>query len=184
MARKAVGTKQRFEIFKRDEFTCQYCGAHPPAAILHVDHIVAVANGGTNDDDNLLTSCSQCNLGKGARRLTDVPQSLASKAAETREREAQIAGYNAVMAAKRARVEDDTWSTLHRYMEHFKRDRISEADFQSVKRFVELLGAHDCMDAMDMAIGRKGRSEYATFKYFCGICWRWVREGRQCGRAT
>lgn len=179
MARKAISAKRRFEIFKRDEFTCQYCGAHPPAVILHVDHIVAVANGGTNDEDNLITSCSGCNLGKGARPLTDVPQSLAEKAAETREREAQIAGYNAVMAAKRARVEQDTWDALAAYMEHFKRDRIRESDFQSVKRFVEKLGVHDCIEAMDLALAKTSRSEYQTFRYFCGICWRWVREGKQ-----
>jgi hypothetical protein len=64
--------KLRFEIFKRDSFVCQYCGSHPPKAILHVDHIVPVADGGENDEDNLTTSCAACNLGKGARSLKDV----------------------------------------------------------------------------------------------------------------
>ena len=35
--RKQISARIRFEIFKRDQFTCQYCGAHPPAVILQVE---------------------------------------------------------------------------------------------------------------------------------------------------
>lgn len=70
-ARKAIGKKLRFEVFKRDSFTCQYCGGKAPDVILHVDHISPVAKGGGNDILNLITSCQQCNLGKGPRTLTD-----------------------------------------------------------------------------------------------------------------
>lgn len=69
--RKAIGKKLRFEVFKRDSFTCQYCGRSAPDVLLHVDHIKPVANGGTNDITNLITSCSECNIGKGARELSD-----------------------------------------------------------------------------------------------------------------
>jgi 5-methylcytosine-specific restriction endonuclease McrA len=47
--RKSISKKARFEVFKRDAFSCQYCGAHPPDSILHVDHIVPVALGGGNE---------------------------------------------------------------------------------------------------------------------------------------
>jgi hypothetical protein len=67
--RKSMSKKTRFEIFKRDGFTCQYCGAQPPDAVLVVDHINPVANGGDNDHLNLITSCEVCNQGKGARLL-------------------------------------------------------------------------------------------------------------------
>lgn len=69
--RKAISKTVRFEVFKRDRFTCQYCGEKAPDVVLHVDHILAVANGGTNDILNLVTSCAGCNGGKGARRLDD-----------------------------------------------------------------------------------------------------------------
>lgn len=71
MKRKTLSKKLRFEVFKRDSFKCQYCGASSPEAVLHVDHIKPVSKGGTNDLLNLITSCSSCNLGKGARELGD-----------------------------------------------------------------------------------------------------------------
>ncbi|MBK7892860.1 MAG: HNH endonuclease [Bdellovibrionales bacterium] len=71
VSRKAISKKLRFEVFKRDAFTCQYCGMSAPDAILHVDHINPVAAGGQNEVLNLVTSCVSCNLGKGARTLSD-----------------------------------------------------------------------------------------------------------------
>ena len=64
MARKSLSKKIRFEVFKRDEFTCQYCGRKAPDVILNVDHITPVAKGGTDDIFNLITSCFDCNNGK------------------------------------------------------------------------------------------------------------------------
>jgi hypothetical protein len=61
----------RFEIFKRDDFACQYCGAQPPKVVLEVDHIHPVAAGGRNEPENLITACNKCNRGKGKRPLGD-----------------------------------------------------------------------------------------------------------------
>lgn len=69
--RKQIGKKARFEVFKRDSFTCQYCGNSAPDVVLEVDHIKPVASGGENDTLNLITSCKNCNSGKGARELSD-----------------------------------------------------------------------------------------------------------------
>lgn len=69
--RKAISKKLRFEVFKRDSFRCQYCGASAPEAILHVDHIHPVSKGGDNDITNLITSCVDCNQGKKDRLLSD-----------------------------------------------------------------------------------------------------------------
>lgn len=57
MSRSAIGKKLRFEIFKRDGFACQYCGATPPGALLEIDHIHPVSSGGSNESDNLITAC-------------------------------------------------------------------------------------------------------------------------------
>jgi transcription elongation factor Elf1 len=69
--RKAIKKSTRFEVFKRDSFTCQYCGHSSPDVILEIDHINPVKNGGGNDILNLITSCRDCNSGKGAKELSD-----------------------------------------------------------------------------------------------------------------
>ena len=71
MGRKAIPLKIRFEVFKRDSFTCQYCGQEAPNIVLNVDHINPVKNGGDNNILNLITSCFGCNNGKRAILLDD-----------------------------------------------------------------------------------------------------------------
>ncbi len=72
--RKPISKKMRFEVFKRDNFTCQYCGRHAPDVVLECDHIKPVAEGGKNTMLNLVTSCFECNRGKGKRKLSDVSE--------------------------------------------------------------------------------------------------------------
>jgi len=69
--REAISKAIRFEVFKRDKFTCQYCGSKAPDVVLNVDHIDPVANGGTNEIINLITSCFECNNGKRDILLND-----------------------------------------------------------------------------------------------------------------
>ena len=69
--RKSISKGIRFEVFKRDSFKCQYCGATSPDVLLHIDHIKPVSKGGTNDIVNLVTSCEACNLGKSDKLLSE-----------------------------------------------------------------------------------------------------------------
>lgn len=52
----------RTRVFKRDDFTCAYCGKR--GGNLECDHIVPVSRGGTNHDENLTTACFKCNRSK------------------------------------------------------------------------------------------------------------------------
>ena len=58
-------------MYERDDFTCQYCGLHGDEKELQIDHIIPVSRGGTNDINNLVTSCATCNKKKGARCAQD-----------------------------------------------------------------------------------------------------------------
>lgn len=50
------------EVFRRDNYTCQYCGAK--GGKLEVDHIIPFSRGGSDDLSNLTTSCRRCNRQK------------------------------------------------------------------------------------------------------------------------
>jgi hypothetical protein len=87
-----IPKKLRFEVFKRDSFTCIYCGRRPPEVVLHADHRIPEAGGGETTILNLVTSCLDCNLGKGATPLDD--HAFVAKhhdnAAEMQERREQL----------------------------------------------------------------------------------------------
>lgn len=64
--RVGLSAKLRWQVFSRDNFICNYCGRKPPEVALEVDHRISVADGGSNDIENLITACVDCNRGKGA----------------------------------------------------------------------------------------------------------------------
>jgi 5-methylcytosine-specific restriction endonuclease McrA len=65
-----ISAKVRFSILKRDGFKCLYCGkTQVEGAVLHVDHKISKNDGGSDEPDNLVTSCQDCNLGKGKDSL-------------------------------------------------------------------------------------------------------------------
>lgn len=79
MIRESISNRKRFAVFDRDFFTCQYCGRSAPNAVLECDHIIAVANGGTNCESNLITSCRECNSGKTNKQLDPLFVEMKSK---------------------------------------------------------------------------------------------------------
>ncbi len=64
-------------IFKRDKYTCQYCGT--TAAPLTIDHIVPKGRGGKDTWTNLVTACQKCNNKKGNHRLSETNLTLKIK---------------------------------------------------------------------------------------------------------
>ena len=64
----------RREIFRRDNFTCQYCGKR--AHDLTVDHVFPRHLGGTHTWTNVVTACAACNHRKGGRTLAEAHMTL------------------------------------------------------------------------------------------------------------
>lgn len=69
--RKGISKKIRFEVFKRDSFKCQYCGASAPDVLLVIDHIQPFSKNGDDSILNFITACQPCNAGKSDRTLSD-----------------------------------------------------------------------------------------------------------------
>ncbi|NBR91533.1 MAG: HNH endonuclease [Rhodobacteraceae bacterium] len=63
----------RFNLFLRDQFCCQYCGAKGD---LTFDHVIPRAHGGITSWENVVAACSPCNLRKGSKTLRSSGLSL------------------------------------------------------------------------------------------------------------
>lgn len=80
----AISKRLRFEILRRDGFRCYYCGTrgNETSDGLTIDHVVAVALGGTDDPENLVSACADCNAGKSsttteAELVAEIDQAVA-----------------------------------------------------------------------------------------------------------
>lgn len=179
MMRVSIPKKLRFDVFKRDGFVCQYCGAHPSETVLlEVDHINPVAEGGGNDMDNLVTACFDCNRGKGAALLSNIPKSLGDKAVEAQERERQILGYYEILEAIKARKEEELWYIAEMYMDRYGDDSILRSRLASIRTFLQKLNFYEVQEAMQIALDKcRGRGQ--SFSYFCGICWRKIKRNAE-----
>lgn len=61
-----VSKRLRYEVLKRDNHTCRYCGAAGDGVKLTIDHVTPVALGGSDSPSNLATACFDCNIGKSS----------------------------------------------------------------------------------------------------------------------
>lgn len=67
--RRQLSSTQRANIFARDGEVCVYCdGVSGP---FEVDHILAVARGGSDLPSNLCVACEDCNRSKGAKLVSE-----------------------------------------------------------------------------------------------------------------
>lgn len=152
--RKAISKKVRFEVFKRDSFKCQYCGKSAPEVVLHVDHLKPVSKGGDNEIFNLITSCADCNGGKGATELDDdsAIQKQRQQLEELNERREQLemmlqwrdglksiadAGIEAVETAWREATDD------HYYL--------NDQGVRTAKRHLKKYGVAAVLEAIEIA---------------------------------
>ena len=66
----------RFNIFKRDKHSCQYCGTRKD---LTIDHVIPKSKGGKSSWTNLVTACKKCNTKKGDYSLDQVGLKLSNQ---------------------------------------------------------------------------------------------------------
>lgn len=168
--RKPLSKKTRFEVFKRDNFTCQYCSAKSPNVVLEVDHLLPVCKKGTNHIDNLITACFDCNRGKGKNELTSIPQSVSEKLEKKRIAQSQYKEYLKLIQQRKKQVDEEVDMVEEIYNAAFKDWWFSDKFRLSVKNFISKLGVESVMQAMEYSC-LKIYNENKALSYFCGICW-------------
>jgi hypothetical protein len=166
----AVSKRVRYEVLRRDNHTCRYCGGTAPDVTLTVDHVVPVALGGSDEPSNLVTACRDCNAGKTSTSpdgpiVADVSADAArwaaamkQAAAEDREnRTAREGTLDAVAAA---------WPTFRRLPNGWE---------ASVERFLDAGLSPEVIVQM-AHVANEARGVGDRWGYFCGCCWKRVRQ--------
>lgn len=174
--RTAISKTLRFEIFKRDKFTCQYCGSHAPDVILEVDHIIPVSKGGTNELLNLVTSCRDCNRGKTNRQLSDnsavkiQKQQLDAQQERREQLEMMLQWRNEL--DKEIEIEIDAIHSL------FKRETkwgLNDFGRKDIRKLIMRFGFMEVYDATEISLLKYYKGTESTWNYafdkIGGICY-------------
>ena len=173
--RNPISKKLRFEIFKRDGFSCKYCNAKPPNVSLEIDHIVPVSKGGNNSQDNLITACFDCNRGKSANILGCVTENMEEKTKRKKIALKQYKDYLKIISDINTQIEKDIDSVEKVFEAFFEGYSFGQSFRLSVKGFIEKLGVSECVNSMEKSCTKNMRMK-DTIRYFCGICWNKIRE--------
>ncbi|MEZ0228581.1 MAG: HNH endonuclease [Planctomycetota bacterium] len=72
-------TFSRKNLYRRDNYTCQYCGVRMPTEELSIDHVTPKSRGGKTAWDNCVLACIRCNTRKANKTLKEVGFQLISK---------------------------------------------------------------------------------------------------------
>lgn len=177
----SITNKQRFEVFKKCNFTCQYCGRRTPEVILEIDHVIPKSKGGTDDIDNLTASCFQCNRGKSWTMLDNVlkDKDIHSETILLAEKEMQLAEYNYLRQKIRDREDEEIATLREHFSNQFQYPAYAERAFDkiitTVRHALKVISYVDIMDFIDYSIERTSqdtRGEWhntAAAKYLMGI---------------
>lgn len=177
MNRKPISKKLRFLIFKRDDFTCQYCGNHPPKVILELDHIKPISKGGDNSEDNLITACFNCNRGKSNELLEEKIPQIDNKKKILKEKEDQLKEYNNILKRKRIRIQNDIDLIQKHFSDHFETYTFTAKFRIDIEQsFLSKLACEEIIKSIKSAILKHPNDPQACLRYFCGINWKKIRQ--------
>lgn len=171
-----ISKKIRFEVFKRDSFTCGYCGQKPPSVILEVDHIIPVSEGGIDEINNLITSCFDCNRGKGKNSLEVLPETICEKSRILQEKKDQLKAFENQLKKQRIINNQKCNSINEIYTSYFPKWKLSDLFIRNtMMNFIAKLPITEIEDAMVIACS-KMKDDKKAIPYFCGICWNKIKQ--------
>jgi hypothetical protein len=183
-----VSRKIRFEVFKRDNFTCQYCGRKTPEVILEIDHVIPLSKGGVNDSDNLITSCFECNRGKGESLLDTIlkDKDIHDETVLLAEREQQLAEYNYLKQKIRERESSEIEELKNYFADKFigisRPYALDEFPDTLARQSLKIISYIDIFELIDMAVditSKDTKGDYHTVaagKYLSAILRNKLRE--------
>lgn len=178
----SVSKRLRYEVLRRDNHACRYCGATAPDAKLTVDHILPVALGGTDDPGNLVAACVDCNAGKAASNPDSPLVEQVSDAAIKWAKAVEIASFGASVEygdLQEFRGEfDQLWCDWSYGPDDDRRHVPRPDDWCDTVDMLHRRGVGlDLMEeCIRKAMTRHGVAVGEKFRYFCGVAWRKLDE--------
>lgn len=172
----AVSKRTRFEVLRRDNYACRYCGASAPDVKLTVDHVMPLALGGSDKPDNLVAACVDCNAGKSS----SVPdESVAEQVSEDAARWA-VARDIAMREwhAERDQIEEvkneflTYWLGSDTQLEFLPDNWGSRIEYW-LKRGAWLV---DILDALSISLGAENVAPRHKFRYMSGVINNWLED--------
>lgn len=176
-----VSKRLRYEILRRDNHACRYCGASAPNVPLVVDHVLPVALGGQDDSSNLLTACRDCNAGKSSSSPdSTLVEEVAQRAIDWAAAMRQVAEERAAERLSRdyaRRAVSDMWNgwTWTDYTGERHNFEMASDWKSSVDSFYAAgLWFDDFEELIEAAMTCKTTKD--KWRYFCGCCWTRIRQ--------
>jgi hypothetical protein len=163
----AVSKRLRYEILRRDNHACRYCGATAPDTPLTVDHVVPTALGGSDQPDNLVAACVDCNSGKSATPPSN-PLVADVQADALRWLRAQTVVQQSRSLARRQRDRHRD-AVYDIFIARNDADAVPEDYGQSVDQWIAAGLDYDDFEEASEAAAR--RDPWDAWRYFCGVCW-------------
>lgn len=176
----AISKRLRYEILRRDNHACRYCGATSPGTNLTIDHVLPIALGGTDDPSNLVTACADCNAGKSASS-PDAPlvADISADAIRWGQAMKEAAEFLLTEFRERHDLHDRfaAWWNAWGYGPSHQPIPLPGGWQQSVDSILAAgLPLELLSECIDRAMKAKHVTADNTFRYMCGIAWRKVTE--------
>lgn len=179
----SVSKRLRFEILRRDNHQCRYCGGTAPEVKLQVDHVVPTALGGSDDPTNLVAACVDCNAGKSASS-PDAP--IVESVSEDALRWSSAMQEVARIRNREREDRDELWGWFNAvwctYTDNFHPDGYDvPADWiNSVAQFLKAgLTQGEIESAVHAAATNRSVRPSGKWRYFCGICHTKIRKNME-----
>lgn len=176
----SITKKMRFEVLKRDEFKCRYCGSPAPDVFLEIDHVIPRSKGGKDDVSNLVAACEGCNRGKSDIPLDKPAETVRlDREVERFEQEKQIFEF----LEEKKKFWDEKAEKIHKgfvYMLGFD-EELTSNDLSNIIFFIKRIGETEVQEAVLICADKQSNNDSEMSfenlkKYFFGVLHNKLRD--------
>lgn len=184
-----VSKRLRFEILRRDNHSCRYCGGTVPDVTLTVDHVLPVALGGSDDPGNLVAACRDCNAGKSSTK-PDAP--LVQQVTDDALRWAKAVEMAGEYIVRRQGNESAFVTAVGMEWENYGYGLNNRYVYERPGSWPDSVGTlyrrglplEALVDAVGIALRNERVPSHGRWNYFMGVCWKKLTQQEEAAKAV